>query len=462
MTLVTEINEAIAPRREEFLNTLFGLVRQPSISAQGIGIAECAELVKGTLEECGIKARLIPTPGAPVVYGELLAGEDANTMLIYGHYDVQPPVPYEAWISPPFEPTIRDGRIYGRGVGDNKGQFLAHILAVKLLSDMGKLPRVNLKFILEGEEESSSVNLRGFVEQNLDLLKADLLFNADGPGHPTGRPSINFGHRGGMRMELVATGPNRDVHSGNFGGPVPNPLWKLVDLLSTMRFPDGRVTVEGFYERVVPPTEAEREAMARIPLDEEAMKADLGLKEWDGPKDLTFWEKVFFQPTFSAQGIIGGYTGKGGKTIIPSQVLLRLETRLVVNQEPDEIFEKIRRHVQRYAPDISIRKMSATRPSKTSIELPVSKMVIKAIADAYDTEPIVKPSSGGSNPEYLFTHLLGLPTISTVYGPYDENNHAPNENMRVEDFFNGIRASAMVIERFAAMPRSDLGFPPMG
>lgn len=456
MAIQSEIEQALERRQDEFLDTFYRLLRQPSISTQGVGVEECAQLVKEVLEEHDIAGRIMATDGLPVVYGERWAGDDANTLLIYGHYDVQPPEPYEAWLSPPFEPTVRDGRVYARGAGDNKGQFLAHILAVKLLVDTGRLPRVNLKFLLEGEEESSSPNLRGFVEKNLDLLKADLMYAADGPQHPSGRPTVFFGMRGNMKMELEATGANRDLHSGNFGGPVPNPVWKLVDLLGTMRFPDGRATIEGFYERVQPATEFEREVMGWVPFDEQAVKADLGISEFAGPKELSYYEKLMFQPTLNVTGFASGYAGKGAKSAIPSKAVLKLETRLVVDQDPEEIYAKVRRHVQRYAPDITIRKLAGTRPSKTSLDLPVSRMVIEAVADALDVDPVVLPMLGGSSPNYLFTNVLKVPAVWSAYAQPDENNHSPNENLALEAFFNGIRASVSVIQRFAAMPREQL------
>ncbi|HSB77965.1 MAG TPA: M20/M25/M40 family metallo-hydrolase [Candidatus Methylomirabilis sp.] len=452
MAISGDIDHAIQARRDEFLNTLFRLLRQPSISTQGVGVVECAELVRTILEEHGISARILPTAGLPVVYGERAAGPGVKTILIYGHYDVQPPDPCEAWLSPPFEPTLRDGRIYARGAGDNKGQFLAHILAIKLLADLGKLPDVNIKLLLEGEEESSSPSLRNFVESHSDLLKADLMFAADGPGHLSGRPIVFFGMRGNLKMELEATGANRDLHSGNFGGPVPNPIWTLVDLLGSMRFPDGRVTIEGFYERVVPPTAYEREVMGRMPFDEAAFRQNLGIAEFAGPKDLTYYEKIMFQPMLNITGIAGGYAGKGAKSAIPSKAVVKLETRMVHDMEPEDTFSKIQRHVQRYAPDVAIRKLAATRPSKTSLDLPVSRMVIGAISDAYGVEPVVQPVLGGSSPNYLFTNVLKLPAIWVTYGPHDQNNHAPNENITVNSFLDGIRASVLVLQRFAAMP----------
>ncbi len=451
MVDIAEMRRAIDGRREEYLDTLFRLLRQPSISTQGVGVEECAELVAGLLEGHGVSSRILQTDGLPVVYGERFVGDDANTILIYGHYDVQPPEPFEEWVSPPFEPTIRNGRIYARGVGDNKGQFLAHILAIKLLTDLGQMPRVNVKFLLEGEEESGSPNLPAFIERHRDLLSADLLYAADGPMHPSNRPVVFFGLRGQLSMELIATGVNRDLHSGNFGGPVPNPVWTLVDLLGTMRFPDGRVAIEGFYDCVLPPTQYERELMARIPFDEEKVKQDLGIDEFYGPPDLTYYDKTMFQPTLNVTGIASGYTGRGSKSVIPSKAVLKLETRMVANQSPDEVFAKIERHVRRYAPDVEIRMVGGTLPSKTSPELPVSQTIVTAIADAYGVDPVVMPLIGASSPNYLFTDVLGLPSIWTTYAPADEDNHAPNENMTLDSFFAGILASTVVLQRFAEM-----------
>jgi len=448
-----EVRRAVRARREEFLATLFRLLRQPSISTQGVGVRECADLLKTVFDEHGFPARLLPTAGYPVVYAERRVAHDATTVLIYGHYDVQPPEPLDAWRSPPFEPTIRDGRIYARGAGDNKGQFLAHLLAVALLEALGRPPRLSLKFLIEGEEENSSPNLPAFVEAHGALLAADLLFAADGPMHLANRPIVFFGLRGTLKMEVEAVGPNRDLHSGNFGGPVPNPIWMLVDLLGTMRSADGRVAVDGFYERVVPPTAYERAVMERIPFDERAVKADLGLREFAGPAGLSYFEKLMFQPTLNITGIGGGYTAKGAKSVIPSRAVAKLETRLVSAQEPSEIFDKIARHVHRHAPYVGIRNLGGTRPSKTSPELAVSRIITQAVADAYGVEPVVMPVLGASGPNYLFTDVLRMPAVWVTYGPHDENNHAPNENMTIEAFLDGICASALVLERLAAAPR---------
>jgi acetylornithine deacetylase/succinyl-diaminopimelate desuccinylase-like protein len=455
MIEIEQLREAVGERRDDYLDILFRLLRQPSISTQGVGVDECAVLVRHVLEQHGVSARVMPTAGLPVVYGESRTDDAAgtNTLLVYGHYDVQPPEPLDEWITPPFEPTIRDGRIFARGVGDNKGQFLAHILAFKLLRDLGQPPRLNLKFLIEGEEESASPNLPGFVEQNADLLKADVMYAADGPAHLSGRPVVSFGLRGTLKMELEAVGANRDLHSGNFGGPVPNPVWTLVELLQTMRFPDGRATIEGFYDRVATPSAFERELLNAIPFDAPTFKANLGIEEFYGPKDLSYYEKIMFQPTFNVTGIGSGYAGKGFKSVIPSRAVLKLETRLVAYQDPDDVFAKIKRHVERYAPNVSIRKLAATRPSKTPPDLPVSRAITSAVGEAYGREPVVMPVLGASSPNYLFTNVLRMPAVWVTYGPPDENNHAPNENMTLDSFFDGVVASALVLQRIAGLPR---------
>jgi acetylornithine deacetylase/succinyl-diaminopimelate desuccinylase-like protein len=462
MAAQRELWPEILKRRDEYVDVVCRLARQPSVSSQGLGIRECAALLREIVRAHGLSAEIMPTSGNPVVFAARRAGDDANTILLYGHYDTQPPEPYEAWASPPFEPTIRDGRIYGRGVGDNKGQFLASLFAIKLLTDLGDLPRVNIKFIFEGEEESGSPSLPAFVEEHRELLRADLFYAPDGPMHLLNRPIAQFGFRGVLQVELEAAGANRDLHSGIWGGPVPNAIWTLVDLLKTMRFPDGRVTVEGFYDRVVPPTPRERALMAEVPFDAEAVKTNLGIAEFAGPRDLSYYEQVMFQPTFNVGGIAGGYTGPGARTAIPSKALAKLECRLAAHQDPDEIFAKIRRHVERYAPGVAVRKLHGTRPSKTSPELPVSRVVVAALGEAYGVPAVVVPLSGGSSPNYLITDVLKIPSIWTTYGPPDENNHAPNENMTIESILNGVRASAVVLRRFAEMPRTDLGRPPHG
>ena len=271
------IFDYIDQNRDTFIERLVEYLRQPSISAHGIGMGEVAEYLLAWLSKLGFETRLMPTAGWPMVLGRRFDQPAGRTVLLYGHYDVQPPDPLEAWISPPFEPTIRDGRIYARGAGDNKGQHFAQILALEsLLAVKGKLP-CNVIVLLEGEEEVGSPHIADFIRTHRELLKADLVITSDGPVAENGRSTIEFGVRGVIGFELRARGASRDLHSGNYGGVAPNPLWTLVHLLSTMKNPAGEITIEGFYDNVLPPTELERAALSRLPVDEAAVKEELGL-----------------------------------------------------------------------------------------------------------------------------------------------------------------------------------------
>jgi acetylornithine deacetylase/succinyl-diaminopimelate desuccinylase-like protein len=443
------LRNEVDARFDDYLETLFRLLRQPSISAQGVGVDECAELVVATLRDAGVDAKILPTEGSPVAYGEVGSDDAPFTLLVYGHYDVQPPEPLDEWETEPFEPTIRNERIYARGVGDNKGQFLGSILAYKLLSELGAVPNIKLKFLIEGEEENGSKNLRSFVNGNKELLKADAFFAADGPMHPSGRPVVFFGVRGMVAAEVKVRGANRDLHSGNWGGPIPNGAWKLVELLSTMRTPEGRAAIEGFYEGVEPPTEFERKLLAEIPFDEKGTKGHLGITEFDGPAEMSYYEKIMFQPTFTIAGLNSGYTGAGKKSVIPSEAVVRLECRLVPGQQPDEVLEVIEQHVRMYVPDAEITKLAGQPPSKTSPELPVSRAAVASMEEAYGVPPVVMPLLGATAPNYIFTDDLGLPAIWTTYANYDEDNHAPNENMTLTAFRDGIVASAVLFQRMA-------------
>lgn len=433
--------------RECHLEMLFRLLRQPSISARDEGVRECAELVREIVEKCGIAASVLPTDGQPVVHGELRGADDAEvTVLFYGHYDVQPPEPLEEWLSPPFEPTVRDGRIYARGAGDNKGQFLAHALAVRAFVETEGLLPVNVKLILEGEEESGSPSLERFVEANRDLLEADLVYIADGGYDDSGRPVVCLGVRGMLVVELEAHGAKTDLHSGNRGNVVPNPAWQLVDLLHTMRSPDGRVLIDRFYDDVREPIDAELEYASKLPYDPDAFAASLGLTRAPVTSASEYGRRLMFQPTLNIAGFTSGYGGKGIKTIVPSRAVLKMDMRLVVDQDPDTIFERFCAHVRNHAPDVQVRYLGAMKPSRIPPELPAVQTIIDAVRAARSQEPVVLPSLGGSLPNYVWTETLGVPAVLVPYANPDENNHAPNENLEIEAFFQGIRTTAVVID----------------
>jgi acetylornithine deacetylase/succinyl-diaminopimelate desuccinylase-like protein len=436
--------------RTRYVADLFTLLRQPTISTQGIGMAEGADLLVRMMRSYGIPARLVPTPGAPVVYAELPGPPGSPVVLIYGHYDVQPPEPLEEWLSPPFEPVVRDGRIFARGAGDNKGQTWCHMAAIRSwLEVAGRVP-LTIKLAIEGEEECGSKNLKGFLLQHRELLAADLVYWSDGWMHETGAPAVTLGARGNCYIELEARGANRDLHSGNIGGNVPNPAWDLVRLLATMVDGDGRVLVEGFYDHIQPPSPAERAALAKIPFDPQAVLADLELDAFWGRPDLTYHEKLMFWPTFTICGLGSGYTGPGSKTVLPHRAIAKLDMRLVMDMDPSDIFGKVAAHVRKHAPHIKVRQLGGTPPSKTPIDHPYTAVMVQAARLGFAVEPVVLPSSGGSSPDHLFTRELGMPIFCIPYANPDENNHAPNENIKLDCFFGGIRTSAALFSLLAA------------
>ena len=436
---------------DSFVERVMDYVRHPSISAHDIGIREVAEMLVGHLDRLGFEAELVETPGHPFVLGHRRVDPAKPTVLLYGHYDVQPPDPLDQWISPPFEPTLRDGRIWARGIGDNKGQHFAQLLAIEThLAVHGTLP-CNIIFLLEGEEEIGSPQIAQFVHQNADRLQADLVVTSDGPLHESGAPVITFGVRGVASFDLIARGASRDVHSGNYGGVVPNPIWTLVQLLATMKDPDGNITVEGINDPVIPPTNLEREAVARLPDDEAAVRADLALDRLDGPADRPYWDRLMFHPTLTINGFHGGYGGPGSKTVLPNEAIAKCDVRLVEPLTPSHVFERIESHVARHAPQVEVVRHNGMLPSKTPLDSPFAKPLREAIVAARGQEPLIYPTVGGSLPDYVFTKILGKDAFVIPYANADEANHAPNENLEVVRFIDGIKTGAAVLSALGEM-----------
>ncbi|HLW49144.1 MAG TPA: M20/M25/M40 family metallo-hydrolase [bacterium] len=447
---IERVHAYIDEHRDDELAALVRLVRQPSISAQNAGVRECAQLLAGILAEYRIPARVIDTPTQPVVYGDLARDPKAFTLICYGHYDVQPPEPLDLWQSPPFDPQVRGGRIYGRGVGDNKGQLLAHVLAARAwLAAADRLP-INVKFVFEGEEESGSRSLGVFAAEHREMLAADLVYISDGGLHPSGRPVISLGNRGMLGLTLIAEGADRDNHSGNKGGVAPNPVWMLVHALATMVDRTGRVLVDGFYDAVRPVGSVEQRILASLDFDPKAFAATMGLPtlDIDGP---TYWRRIMLEPYVNIQGFASGYVGPGSKTIIPARAECRIDVRLVVDQRIDDIYEKVRRHVAKVDPRIRVearesRTMEATR---TAPDHPAVAVIAGAIKAYRGVEPAINLSGGGSLPNAVWPDVLGIAHIGVPYANADENNHSPNENLSLERFYDGIHVSAQVFQTLA-------------
>lgn len=445
-----DIFEYIDAHRQQFIDELCELLRQPSISTQDIGVTDCAALVRRFTSEAGAEARLIPTPGYPVVYGQVASPGAGRTVLIYGHYDVQPPDPLELWETPPFEPSLRNGRIYARGAGDNKGQMFAHLKAIEaILQTRGRLP-VNLKICFEGEEEVSSANLPGFVTAHRDLLAADMVYASDGPMHPSG-PMVYFGCRGLLYLELTVRGAKRDLHSGNYGGVAPEPAARLTQALASLWNRRGKVAVEGFYERVRKPSPADGRALRAIPFDEPSVREDLGCLPVTGLGGRAYYQRLLVQPNLNIAGLAAGYQGPGSKTIVPHVARAKLDVRLVIDQDPGEIEEKIRAHFTRAGfGDIEVERLGGIPPSRTPVDHPLGRAVIRAVERAWGRRPVIFPNLGGTLPDYLFTRTMGIPSIWVPYAPHDEANHAPNESITIEGFINGIRSTAAALFEIAA------------
>ncbi len=440
---------------DEALETLLRLVAQPSISTRNEGIRECAVMLQDVMETAGISTRLLPTEGQPAIYGEVDGPPGAPTVLFYGHYDVQPPEPTELWRTPPFEPTVRDGRVYGRGVADNKGQHLCHILAVRAWREVADELPVAVKFLIEGEEETGSPHLADLVREQRHLLEADLVYTSDGGMHPSGRPAVYFGVRGLLYVEVEIRGANSDAHSGNKGNVLPQPAWELVELLHSLRGPDRRAVFPGFYDSVRPPTPKQETALREIPFDRDSFLAEHGLDESPISDSVDYYSRLTFEPTFNIAGLVSGYTGEGMKTIIPSRAVAKIDFRLVPDQDPEAVFEAFARAVAERNPRAEVRRLGATAPSFTDPSLSVSETVIGAVRDSRGTEPVVS-SLGGTLPDYVFTQILGVPSMIVPYANHDEQNHAPNENLRLDCFFAGIRTTLHILDALRMSAASEV------
>jgi acetylornithine deacetylase/succinyl-diaminopimelate desuccinylase-like protein len=436
--------------RHGFVDRLAGWVRRPSVSATGEGMPEAAGHARDLVRRAGLDARVAETSGWPLVLGHRAGLPGSPTVLLYGHYDVQPPDPVDAWSSPPFEPEVRDGRLYGRGGADNKGQHLAQLLAVEsLLAVRGELP-CTVKVLLDGEEEVGSPSLAGWAAAHRSELAADLVVWSDGPVDPGGGWRLVFGVRGVASFELRAGGANRPLHSGNWGGVAPNPLWTLVHLLASMKDRQGRITVDGFHDDVRPLGEAETEELGRLPVDVDAVKADLGVEELDAPAGRGFFERLTAWPTLTVNGLHGGYGGEGSQTVLPHRAVAKCDVRLVHAQRADDVYDKLEAHVRRHAPGVEFHRQGSMEPSRTPVDSPFTEPIRAGMAAAQGADPLLVPVLGGSLPLYVFTGVLGLPTYGIPLGNPDQANHAPDENLDLDRFHTGIKTAAAVLDRLGS------------
>lgn len=430
--------------KDRFLNELLDLLRIPSVSAKSEhkkDMQACAEAVKTKLEEAGAdKVIIYPTAGHPVVYGEKISNPDWPTVLVYGHYDVQPAEPLELWKSSPFEPDIRNGKIFARGACDDKGQFYMHIKALEIMSKTNSLS-TNLKFIIEGEEEVGSPNLAEFVKTNQELLKADVVLISDSSMISLDTPSIDVGVRGISYIEVEVTGPNRDLHSGVYGGAVANPITMLAKMIASVHDENNHITIPGFYDDVLSATEEERKLMAQAPFDEEEYKKDLGVNALWGEKGYTTNERTGIRPTLELHGIWGGYMGEGAKTVLPSKAYAKISARLVPNQQSDKITALLLKHFEKIAPEgvtVKATEHHGGEAYLTPIDSKAYQAAAKAIEATFNKAPI-PVRGGGSIPICaLFEKELGIKIVFMGFGLDSDNLHSPNEKFDVANFYKGI------------------------
>jgi acetylornithine deacetylase/succinyl-diaminopimelate desuccinylase-like protein len=443
----TQALEYAHQNREKFLDNLMSLVSIPSVSTNPENqpdMRRAAEWIAGYLRRLGIdRVQVMPTAGHPVIYGEWLkAGNAAPTVLIYGHYDVQPAEPLELWKSGAFEPNIRQENLYGRGASDMKGQVIAALSAVESIIKRGPLP-VNVKFIIEGEEEIGSPNLRPFLEEHKEMLACDFALNPDAGMIAADVPTIVYGLRGLAYFELHVYGPEHDLHSGLYGGVVHNPAQALCELVAGMHDTQGRVTLPGFYDRVKPLSANERSELARLPMDDAFYLHQTGAAQVWGEAGYTATERVGARPTLEINGLLSGFTGKGSKTVLPAEAMAKISMRLVPDQDPEEVHQQLRQYLVKNAPATVKWELFAFGGGPASMadpQVPGAKAMARGLEQVWDVRPVYK-REGGSIPVVADMHkILGIESVLTGFGLPDDNLHAPNEKLHLPTWYRGIDA----------------------
>ena len=457
---MNKVIDFINTNRDRYVHELTEYLAIPSISAlpQHKGdVRNAAAWTSAELTRVGLESvRLEETPGHPIVYGEWLHAEGAPTILFYGHYDVQPVDPLELWETPPFEATVRDGEIYARGAADDKGQIFMHFKAIEAhMKQNGRLP-VNMKLLLEGEEEVGSANLDDFIRAHRDMLQADVVVISDSPMFERGVPSICYGLRGLAYFQIDLRGSNSDLHSGSFGGAVANPAMVLAQILAQMKDKSGRIKIDGFYDDVVDLTEEERSAWKQLPFNEKQYQRELGAPKLFGETGYSTLERVWARPTFEVNGLLSGFTGEGAKTVLPAVAMAKVSMRLVPNQDPDKVAQQFEDYVKKVAPktvEVKVTRMHGGRPWMTDYHNDYVQAASRAIEKGFGQKPVFNREGGSIPVVFTFQQELGLPSVLFGVGLPDENAHAPNEKLDLGNFHNGVIASAILYEEIGALRR---------
>ncbi|MFN8298764.1 MAG: dipeptidase [Chitinophagales bacterium] len=454
-----QLQPYLETNKERFLNELLDLLRIPSISADAkydADVARCAEAVKQRLLEAGVdNAEICPTAGHPIVYGEKMIDPKLPTVLVYGHYDVQPADPLDLWTSPPFEPVVKDGNIYARGACDDKGQMYMHVKAFEMMIRNNALP-CNVKFMIEGEEEVGSVNLESFAKANSAKLKADVVLISDTSMISNEDPSITTGLRGLSYLEVEVTGPNRDLHSGVYGGAVANPINILCDMISSLHDENRRVTIPGFYDDVAEVSNEERDQMARAPFNLEEYKKDLGVGDVLGEKGYSTLERVSIRPTLDVNGIWGGYTGQGAKTVLPSKAYAKISMRLVPNQKSEKIMKLFEEHFMKIAPasvKVKVMPHHGGEAAVTPTDSIAYKAASKAMEQTFGKTPIPLRTGGSIPIVTMFEHVLGVKSVLFGFGLDSDAIHSPNERYGLFNYYKGIETIPYFYQYFTEMSK---------
>jgi acetylornithine deacetylase/succinyl-diaminopimelate desuccinylase-like protein len=442
------IRDYLDANEDRFLEELFEYLRIPSISTdpeQKGEVDRCARWLAKHLEDIGIEhVEISETDGHPIVYAEHGHTPGAPTILVYGHYDVQPPDPLELWETPPFEPTVRDGKIFARGATDDKGQLFAHIKGLEAhLACRGELP-VNVKLLIEGEEEIGSPHLNPWVADHREKLACDAVVISDSSMFAPGLPSITYGLRGLAYFEVTVTGPDHDLHSGLYGGSVPNPINELAKIVAQLHDDDGRIAVPGFYDDVIPLTDEERAQFAELPFDDEAWRAQSGAAGLQGEEGFTTLERIWARPTLDCNGIWGGFIGTGAKTVLPSTASAKISCRLVPGQSPEAILELMRDYIAEIAPEtvtVDIEPHHGGEPVLVDRDNDQVRAACRALAKSWDAQPVFTRGGGSIPVVATFANVLEAPTILMGFGLNDDRLHSPNEKFNLQNYYKGIETS---------------------
>jgi acetylornithine deacetylase/succinyl-diaminopimelate desuccinylase-like protein len=449
--------EYVSKNKDRFLQDFRTLLKQPSVSAQKIGIEDCARIVRKQMETAGINAKILPEKnGNPVVYGEVKSKSNSKTLLIYGHYDVQPPEPLEKWVSGPFDAKMQGKKIVARGAADSKNNVTSFIKAAEsFLKTTGEVP-LNLKFIVEGEEEIGSPHLPGFIEENAERLKADSVVCYDGDFDETGRAKISLGVKGLLYVELRCKKAKEDLHS-SYAPLAENPAWRLVWAMSTIKSPDDKILIKGWYDDVEPFSPAQSRLLGKIPFRGQNLLKEWGLKNFLKAKtNKEALKRYMTEPTCTICGFKTGYIGEGSKTVLPGSAMLKIDFRLVWNQNPKKQLRLLKEHLHTHGfDDIQVKPFGGLEPSFTKPSAPIAKAAEKAARIAYGNSAVVIPRNPASGPDYVFTKRLGMDSIWTGSGPPSaySHAHAPNEYTTTDHFLGGIRYIAAIIDSYASLPR---------